>query len=61
VKIQLPFQLQKHLVNEWELISTDARRHLPRLPRPRTRSVAALLSDFLTLKADKTDANTVSE
>jgi len=54
LKLEFPFALKKHLVDEWEMITQEP-LHLHKLPRPESVTVAKLLQDFLAYKQKKID------
>ena len=51
-KVQLPFQLKKHLVDEWQLITQGPPRLLM---LPRSPNVKAIIDEFLSFKKEKAD------
>jgi hypothetical protein len=48
-KLQMPYVLKKQLVDEWSVVTKEPRRLL-KLPKPLTRTVSAVLKDFLESK-----------
>lgn len=52
IKLDIPFSLKKHMVDEWEVITQD-NGNLVHLPRAESQTVKAVVYDFLELKKKK--------
>lgn len=51
-RIEIPFNLKTHLVDEWSLVTKEPKKLL-RLPKETSVNVRAVMEDFLELKAHK--------